>query len=283
MNFVALDVETANASMASICQIGLATYENGALAEEWQSLVNPDDFFDAINVSVHRIDQKAVEGSPKLHEVAQSITERMRDRVVVSHTHFDRVAIRQAFIKHGLSVPNCSWLDSARVARNAWAEFAKSGYGLKNVCDTLGYKFGHHDALEDAKAAGQVLLAAINKTGLDLEGWLQRVGHGASRQKDIARDGNPEGQLFGEVLVFTGALAMPRREAAEMAAKMGCTVAEGVNKKTTILVVGDQDIRVLAGKEKSSKHIKAEGLIGKGQPIRILIESDFKDLVYVDV
>ena len=35
----------------------------------------------------------------------------------------------------------------------------------------------------------------------------------------------------------------------------------------------------LAGKEKSSKHRKAEGLIAKGQPIRILRESDFKELV----
>ena len=34
MNFVAIDVETANASMASICQIGLAEYENGVLSEE---------------------------------------------------------------------------------------------------------------------------------------------------------------------------------------------------------------------------------------------------------
>jgi DNA polymerase-3 subunit epsilon len=240
-------------------------------------------FFDAINVSVHGINQKAVDGAPKLPDVAQLIVERMRDRVVVCHTHFDRIAILRAFTKHGLSVPTCSWLDSARVARHAWTEFATGGYGLKNVCDTLGYQFGHHDALEDAKAAGHIILAAINKTGLDLEGWLQRVGQGTSTRRDIARDGNPEGQLFGEVLVFTGALATPRREAAEMAAKMGCTVAEGVNKKTTILVVGDQDIRVLAGKEKSSKHIKAESLIAKGQPIRILVESDFKALVCLDV
>lgn len=50
-------------------------------------------------------------------------------------------------------------------------------------------------------------------------------------------------------------------------------------KKTTILVVGDQDVTKLAGKEKSSKHQKAERLITKGQQIRILRESDFKELV----
>ena len=163
-------------------------------------------------------------------------------------------------------------------------------WALKNVCDTLGYKFNHHDALEDAKAAAQVLLAAISKTGLDLEGWLKRVelpiSISTSAQQGtarVARDGDPEGRLYGEVLVFTGALAITRSEAADMAAKIGCTVADGVNKKTTMLVVGDQDVRELAGQEQSSKHRKAEDLILKGQAIRILRETDFKELVSLAV
>ena len=290
MNFVALDVETANADVASICQIGLAIYGNGALASEWKSLVDPEDYFDTVNVSIHGINEIAVRGAPKLPEIAQIVCEHMRDRVVVCHTHFDRLAIRQAFLKHRLSVPACMWLDSARVARRTWEEFARSGYGLKNVCDTLGYKFNHHDALEDAKAAAQVLLAAISKTGLDLEGWLKRVelpiSISTSAQQGtarVARDGDPEGRLYGEVLVFTGALAITRSKAADMAAKIGCTVADGVNKKTTMLVVGDQDVRELAGQEQSSKHRKAEDLILKGQAIRILRETDFKELVSLAV
>ncbi len=95
----------------------------------------------------------------------------------------------------------------------------------------------------------------------------------------IACEGNQEGPLYGEVLVFTGALTIPRREAADMAARIGCTVADAVNKKTTLLVVGDQDIRKLAGQEKSTKHRKAEELIMKGQSIRIFRETDFKELV----
>ncbi|GAJ04330.1 unnamed protein product, partial [marine sediment metagenome] len=84
---------------------------------------------------------------------------------------------------------------------------------------------------------------------------------------------------FGEVLVFTGALEIPRHEAADMATSIGCQVASGVTKKTTILVVGDQDARKLAGHDKSSKYRKAEDLISKGFLIRILRESDFKELV----
>lgn len=70
-----------------------------------------------------------------------------------------------------------------------------------------------------------------------------------------------------------------RKDAADLAAQVGCNVESGVTKRTTILVVGDQDVTKLAGKEKSSKHRKAERLIAKGRQIRILRESDFKELV----
>jgi DNA polymerase-3 subunit epsilon len=93
------------------------------------------------------------------------------------------------------------------------------------------------------------------------------------------RDGNPDGELFGEILVFTGMLSISRNEAADAAAAAGCRVDGGVTKHTTMLVVGDQDLRKLAGHEKSSKHLKAEQLIAKGQHIRILGESDFMRIV----
>ena len=56
-------------------------------------------------------------------------------------------------------------------------------------------------------------------------------------------------------------------------------MADSVTKHTTLLVVGDQDIRALNGHEKSSKHRKAEELMAKGLPIRILTESDFASMV----
>lgn len=284
MEFVAIDVETANADMSTICQIGVALFHEGKLAEEWKTYVDPEDYFDGINVSIHGIDEKTVKGAPLISDISAKIRRFLNHRVSVCHTHFDRVAIHQAFQKYNLRCPECTWLDSARVARRAWEQFAQCGYGLANVCAFLGYDFKHHDALEDAKAAAHILNTAIEKTGLDIEGWLRRVKQpidlsGTSCGWAIQRDGNPEGPLHGEVLVFTGVLEIPRREAADMAARVGCQVDAGVTKQTTILVVGDQDIKKLAGYQKSSKHRKVEKLISLGQPIRILRETDFKQLV----
>jgi DNA polymerase-3 subunit epsilon len=280
MEFVALDVETANADCSSICQIGIARFEDGCLAEEWSTLVNPEDYFDPFNVSIHGITEDMVVGSPVLPNVVGEIRGRLQGRITLCHTPFDRVAFSQACAKYDLEGFECIWLDSARVARRTWPQFARRGYGLHNVCAAIGYEFRHHDALEDAKAAAQILLAAVKETGLNLEGWLRRVEQPISEPL-IAQAGNPEGPLQGEVLVFTGALQMTRSDAARIAVAVGCTVEEGVNKRTTILVVGDQDAMKLAGHEKSSKHRKAEDLIRNGQEIEILAEKDFESLVRV--
>lgn len=277
--FVAIDVETANPDMSSICQVGLAKFTEGKIDDEWKSYVDPKDYFHPINISIHGIDKSTIKGAPTLDEIHEKLCSFLESQIVVCHTHFDRVSIQQAFEKNKLMNPNCTWLDSARVARRTWEEFAWRGYGLGNICEKIGYEFLHHDALEDAKAAGNIILAAIDESGLDLEGWLKRVKKPIDPSfSDIKRDGNPEGPLYGEVLVFTGTLDLSRSEAANIAAQIGCQVDPGVNKKTTILVVGDQDIKKLAGHKKSSKHRKAEQLISKGHSIRIICENDFKSL-----
>jgi DNA polymerase III subunit epsilon len=280
MYFVAIDVETANADFSSICQIGLAVYSDHQLSEEWTTYINPEDYFSSINVAIHGINDDTVYSAPKFNEVDAKIIQYLDKSIVVCHTHFDRIAIEQAFSKYNLVSPSPIWLDTARVARRTWNEFAWSGYGLANICKSIGYDYKSHDALEDAKASAHVLLKAIEITGITLEGWLERVMQPINPEhaKPITKDGNPEGYLYGNNMVFTGALTMSRREAADLAASLGCNVHTGVNKYTNILVVGNQDIKKLGGHNKSNKHRKAEDLINKGQDIWIIGEKDFFEL-----
>jgi len=248
------------------------------------TLVDPEDYFDDVNISIHGIEPHMVKGQPTLPEISDRIRAALDGTLTVCHTHFDRVALSRAYGRYNLSPLATSWLDSARVVRRTWKDLAWKGYGLASVCSKIGYEFRHHDALEDAKAAGFVLLAALRESQQDLEHWqlrvnkpidLERSSYGAA----IHRDGNPEGDLYGEIIVFTGALALPRSHAADLAASVGCQVGVGVTKKTTILVVGDQDVLKLAGHEKSAKHRKAEHLAAEGIRIRIIRESDFETLV----
>ncbi|MCY3837675.1 MAG: transposase [Gammaproteobacteria bacterium] len=283
MTFNAIDVETANADRASICQIGIVHVRDGVVVDRWQSLVDPEDWFDPWNVSIHGIDEKDVRNSPTLPDVRGELRRRLRGSVLVSHTSFDRVAFERAMSRYDLEQLQVTWLDSARIARRAWPErYGRRGYGLKNVAKDLGISFTHHDALEDARAAAELVLRACVVAETDIEYWLRRVTRPIFPSPSgavLRRDGNVEGALFGETLVFTGALGVARREAADMAAAAGCNVAANVTQKTTLLVVGTQDKSRLNGYDKSSKHRKAESLIGKGADIQILSETDFSELV----
>lgn len=291
MNFVAVDVETANSDVSSICQIGLAVVLSGKIAKVRTKLVDPEDFFDPRNIRIHGIDGTAVQGSPRFRDVYGEIAGHFRG-VVVSHTVFDRTAISRACESCGTRLRYGHWLDSVQVARRAWPEKAQRGYKLGNVAADLGISFRHHDAGEDARVAAEVVLRACATTGLDIDGWLRRVKRPVRRKSKTDRrkppsdDSQPTAERsggretgFGEVVVFTGALSITRREAAGLAGLAGCDVEENVTSRTTILVVGNWDVRRTGEKEKSSKHRKAETLVRKGQQIRILGESDFLRLV----
>jgi DNA polymerase III subunit epsilon len=287
MMFTAVDVETANEDLSSICQIGIATAQDGAVSDVWNTLINPLGPFSPRHTAIHGIGNSIVVGAPSFGEIIEELENRLSisPAITVSHTAFDRISVTRACCQRELNV---AWLDSVRIARRAWPErYAQRGYGLAAIARDLGIEFRHHDAGEDARVAAEIVLRASEKMCLSIEDWLielgQRKASGVSRKYDeTRRDDNKDDALFGEVLVFTGSLQIVRREATDIAATAGCIVHGTVTKETTLLVVGDQDINRLAGHEKSAKHRKAEALIEAGQPIRIVQESDFLRLCSID-
>ena len=225
-----------------------SSFGNGEIRDRWQTLVDSEDWFDPWNVSIRGIDEDDVRKTPTLPQVYGELRSRLEGSVLVSHTAFDRGTLNRAAARYKLEQLQVAWLASARIARRAWPErYGRAGYGLMNVATDLDISFKHRNAQEDARAAAEIVLRACAFTETNLEGWLRLVGHplfprapGASRPK-VRREGKMEGSLFGETIVFTGALGISRPHAADMGEEAGCDVANSVTKKTTMLVVGTQD------------------------------------------
>jgi DNA polymerase-3 subunit epsilon len=133
MNFVAIDFETANPCLESICQIGVVVFNADGVGQVWQTLVNPNDYFDGRNVGIHGITEESVKDAPDFPAIFDNLRVLLSGAIVAHHTQFDRTALCRAIHKHGLAVIECSWLDTARVVRRAWPELARMGYGLSNV------------------------------------------------------------------------------------------------------------------------------------------------------
>lgn len=158
LTFNVIGVETANADRASICQIGIVHVRAGNVEEQWESLVNPEDWFDPWSVSFHGIAEHKVRNSLTLADLRDELRSRLRSPVLVSHGSFDRVAFERAMTRYQLEPPQVRWLDSTGIVRRAWPEtYGHGGYGLKNVAKDFNISFRQHDALEDARAAAEVL------------------------------------------------------------------------------------------------------------------------------
>ena len=173
LTFNAIDVETANADPSSICQIGIVCIRAGAIEEQLSILVNPEQRFNPTNVRLHGIDETKVRASETLPQVAAKLRSLLERTVLAGHTGFDRVALDGAMCRYDLAPIRATWLDSAMIARRAWPERYSRRWSLATIAGDLGIAFRHHDAVEDARASGEIVLRACKDTGLDIDAWLE--------------------------------------------------------------------------------------------------------------
>ena len=274
-DFVVIDVETSCSRTSSICQVGIVGFTAGLVSFEYESLVNPCDDFHPFNVGIHGIDRHHVHGKPQFKSLHATLAQHLGGRITVAHSAFDRGALSAACILHGKPEIDTRWLDSVKVARRAWPELAS--HRLNVLASHLGLELEHHDALSDARAAGMVIVKAIDHTGIELKDWFGELdGRPKSSTGSIKRVGSGEGPLAGECITITGDLTVSRAEMADLIASAGGAVSPSPNRGTTMLVLGAQDPSTFAGKSKSSKHLKAEELIAGGQAILIVTEAELR-------
>ncbi len=180
MDFVAVDVETANRAPRSICQIGIASFRGGRLASLWGSLIDPEDAFSPFNIGVHGIQAGHVAGSPSWSEIQGELRPRLAQRLLASHTYFDLRAIVGANARYGVAgIPWAGWVDTCKIARIAWPSLPT--YRLPHLAQAFGISYQAHDAMEDARCAGEILHRAIESSGLGQADLLRPRGRAVPR------------------------------------------------------------------------------------------------------
>ena len=268
--FIALDVETACSDVASICQIGLACVEPDNQIQTFSMLVNPGTRFDPFNIQLHGIGPDHVADAPRFPDALDALLPLLTTHHLVQHSNFDKQAVTAACGFCGIATPDLRWSDSVLIARRAWPELkGNGGHGLANLKRTLNLQFHHHDAGEDARAAAMVVLHAEAHLSMPFEQLIIPAAKARYSAKQT-RTGSADGALSGSTVVFTGSLSLSRETAADLAARAGMNVKENVTRQTTHLVVGNQDLGVLAGHSKRSKLRKAVVMQSAGHRIRII-------------
>lgn len=296
-DWVVIDFETASVR-GTPCQVAALRMRDGVEVDGFVTYVfQPVERFDGFNVNLHGITPEMVVAAPSWPVVRDQLVEFADGAPFVAHyAPFDIGVVRDACDLCDLEWPRVRYTCTVSISRMVWPGLAS--YSLPLLCRDLEVPMDqhrHHEALYDARLAGEILRKAIAVKGarglLDLlertwirfgeigpDGWYGshiRSRSAASLPK-AATDADPECPLFGKFVAFTGELVMVRRAAWGLVADAGGQPEANVTKKTSMLVCGYQDLVKLAdGETKSRKLRRAEELHAEGQPIEILTERDF--------
>jgi DNA polymerase-3 subunit epsilon len=301
--FAAIDFETATASRNSACSVGVVIVDDGLVVEKQSRLIKPpDNLYDSLNISIHGIAPEDTKNAQSFEEVWPEMSALIGDRLVVAHNAaFDVSVLRKSSIEKSYTPPPFRFVCSYRMAKGTWND--RWSYKLNDLANDLGIELDHHDALSDANAAGQVLLAILSHHGnpnveevADLLGY--RIGEvhadeyqgfsnatcgGSHRLSELTAEGShfdAEHPLYDRKVAFTGALeTMTRAEAAQKAINVGASVTNSVGAKLDFLVVGETDLDRVGSDGMSSKLRKAVNLAESGTPLEIIGENDFLMLV----
>ena len=170
MRFTAIDFETANSFSGSICAVGLAVVEDGAIIEKKYWLVRPHgdhDYFDPFNIWIHGITPDMVRDANTWDTLyAAEILPRISGTVVAAHNAaFDMSALRHVLDAYGIEYPTTRYICTCKAARKTWENL--ENHKLNTVSDHLHFEFQHHNAQEDALACANILVAIQKERHVD--------------------------------------------------------------------------------------------------------------------
>ena len=163
--YVVFDVETPNRYNNRMSAIGISVIENGIIADEFFSLVNPETYFDYFNVRLTGINEAAVAQAPTFPVLWQEIEPIMSGGILVAHNApFDMSVLRACLRDYGIvwkrSVP---YTCTVKIGRRVLPGIK---HNLNVMCDYYGICLQHHQADSDARACAEILLRYMSR-GVD--------------------------------------------------------------------------------------------------------------------
>lgn len=278
------------------------------------------DAFDYHNVRIHGIRPEHVADRPRFGDLFPEIGAFIGDDVLAAHNAaFDLGVIRSGLEVSGLPGPAYDYVCTVMLSRRCYSLVSNSlpfaaeeaGVPLVNHHDaaedaracagilidiaarnqansiaelylSLGLSISQQQAFDPARdalsKATLTALAALDGTAPVRpfrSGWPEE-GDNPAPSPD-AEPGNP---LYGQTVVFTGQLAMPRPEAKSRSAEMGARPESRVTARTSVLVVGDGfDAGDLRSGRLTGKAKRVLELHDRGQSIEVLSEGEFLQMV----
>ena len=159
-DFVAIDFETATQQRNTACAVGIVTFENGKITEEYYSLIQPpNNEYHKRCIQVHGITEIDTENALPFDKIYPEIKKRLQGKTIVAHKeHFDRGVLRQSMELYGINAPELKLNEKWECSLKIYKAKGFKPAGLADCCKIMDIELVHHQALSDARACGLLYL-----------------------------------------------------------------------------------------------------------------------------
>ena len=171
-DFVAIDFETANNQLCSVCSVGIVIVRNDQIVDSYYSLIHPEpDYYSYFCQRVHGLTSSDTDDAPIFPLVWKEIEKRiatafssdvsmlLKSPPFVAHNaRFDESCLKAVFRVYQMDYPDYRFYDTLTAARR---QFGRSlpNHQLHTVAAACGYDLRcHHHALSDAEACAAIAL-----------------------------------------------------------------------------------------------------------------------------
>lgn len=161
-DFAAIDFETANEQLSSICSIGLVIVRNGVITDRFYSLIQPEpNYYRYGNSLIHGLTQEDTENEQVFSKVWVNVEPLIIGLPFVAHNKdFDESCLKAVFRTYSMDYPDyifyCTLAESRRQLKHL------PNHQLHTVAEDCGYILtNHHHALADAEACAEIALQLL--------------------------------------------------------------------------------------------------------------------------
>lgn len=287
VDFVSLDVETTghDTTYNHIIEISAARYRDGQLTDTYSSLIRPPQPVPEYITALTGINNEMLSDAPELQAVLPDFSAFLGDDILIGHN----IGFDINFLNHAGYEIAQKYINTLRLSRKINPDLEH--HRLQDLAAHYGIQpETFHRSLADSISTARVYLC-MRRQVLDIMTEAEFVSSfrpsyasvGPNYREFIASM-DPvdavDSAISGKTVVFTGALdRMERKDALLLVAQLGGIPADGITKKTNILVVGNGDFASSVKNGKTGKMKKAEEYAAKGFDIITVSEDTFFELI----
>ena len=161
-DFAAIDFETANEQLSSVCSVGVVVVRNGKIIDRFYSLIQPEpNYYSYGNSMIHGLTAEDTDNAKVFSSVWENIEPLIKGLPLVAHNKgFDESCLKAAFKTYQMDYPDyifyCTLAESRRQMKHL------PNHQLHTVAEDCGYILtNHHNALADAEACAEIALQLL--------------------------------------------------------------------------------------------------------------------------